>query len=121
MRQGIECFSRLTTELGWRQETTLTQEIEARIAQHKTLMSASRDLIRNWEDMRPGVTLPQTPESFTADDLLMQAFVLLAGESAKDMMWSPMNVRETITWLRGQLEQFREEAEGDECLLYLRA
>jgi hypothetical protein len=107
VRQGIECFSRLTTELGWRQETALTQEIEARI--------------RNWEEIGPGVTLPQTPESFTADDLLMQAFVLLAGESAKDMMWSPMNVRETITWLRGQLEQFREEAEGDECLLYLRA
>jgi hypothetical protein len=107
----------------WRQEGNLAEGMEARIAQHKTLMSASRDLVRNWEDIGQGVTFAWAPEGLTADDLLLQAFKQLAGDSeGSELQWVNMNVNETMRWLKGHLEQFaQDEAECEESLLYVRA
>ena len=95
--------------------------MEARIAQHKTLMSASRDLVRNWEDIAQGVTVAWAPEGLTADDLLLQAFEQVAGEKGSALQWVNMNVNETIRWIKGHLEQFAEDqVDMEEGLLYVR-
>jgi hypothetical protein len=111
----------LTIPAGWSQEGD-QGDLDARIAQHKTLMSASRDLVRNWEDIGQGGNVNWVPEGLTADGLLVQAFVLLAKESATaDMAWGPMNVSETVQWLKENLEQFAaEEEEVEDDLLYVR-
>lgn len=81
-------------------------------------MSASRDIVRNWEDIGQGFV----PDGFTADDLLVQAFALLAGDSGtEDLLWASMGVEQTMQWLKGHLEQFQQdEAENEEDLLYVR-
>lgn len=85
-------------------------------------MSASRDLVRSWEDIGQGLVVDWAPEGQSADDLLVQAFVLVAGEKVNaDMMWAPMDVAATVKWLKEHLEQFAvEEAEREEGLLYVR-
>jgi hypothetical protein len=85
-------------------------------------MSASRDLVRNWEDIGQLIQ-GCAEEGLTADDVLVQAFVLLAGDSATaDMGWVPptMNVDGAVRWLREQVELEAEQAEGNEGLLYVR-
>jgi hypothetical protein len=65
----------------------------------------------------------QREQGLTADDLLVQAFILLAGDNATpDMLWTPMNMSETVRWLRSNTEQFaaEEAAEGEKALLYVR-
>ncbi|KAF2743107.1 hypothetical protein M011DRAFT_461907 [Sporormia fimetaria CBS 119925] len=121
----------------WRQEPEGDQasdaQLQARIAQHKTLMSVSRDLVRSWDDLAASVEGEGEGgggAGLTADAVLVQAFVLLAGDTTpattagtatEPLIWTPMNVAETVRWLRGHLEQFAaEEAEADEGLLYVR-
>ncbi|KAH7138983.1 hypothetical protein B0J11DRAFT_515772 [Dendryphion nanum] len=94
----------------WRTEARLEHEIEARVEEHKTLMAASRDIVRTWETIGQGVEVAWAPEGLSADELLMQAFMMLAGQNhTPDMVWPSMNVVETIKWLNGHLLQFSQD------------
>ncbi|PSN67277.1 hypothetical protein BS50DRAFT_494499 [Corynespora cassiicola Philippines] len=91
----------------WRNEGSSAPEIERRIAQHRTLMGATQQLILNWQDIGPGVD---------KDELLRQAFVVLAGEKyAVEMQWKSVEFSGTVSWLSEHLESFREDEkrEGD--------
>ena len=69
-------------------------------------MAASRDIVRSWETVSQGGEVAWAPEGLSADDLLVQAFTMLAGKSnSQEMAWSPMNVAETVKWLQGHLLQ----------------
>lgn len=85
-------------------------------------MSASRDLANSWDDIDAGLLAACAPEGLTAEYLLVEAFTLLASDHATpDMAWGPMNVRETVKWLREHLEQFAAmEADVEDSLLYVR-
>jgi hypothetical protein len=100
-------------------------EFDKRISQHKTLMSASRDLAASWEDIDSGLLAGSATEGLTAEHLLVEAFALLASDQATAdtaMVWPQMNVKETVQWLRGHLEEFAAmEADMEEGLLYVRS
>lgn len=97
--------------IGWREEGTTTPEIERRIQQHQTLMGATRELIRNYEDIAQvaGVGADN-------DEYLRQAFVVLAGEKyAVELQWKNVEFTGVMRWLADHLEAFRrdEEEEGE--------
>lgn len=96
--------------LGWREEGTTAPEIERRIQQHRTLMGATRELIRNWED------IGQVAGAGAADkdELLRQAFVVLAGEKyAVELQWKSVEFTGVMRWLAEHLEGFRREEEEE--------
>jgi hypothetical protein len=84
-------------------------------------MSASREMVRNWEDIGQGLTFVSAGVAkLSADDLLVQAFVLLAGESnTEDTSWLSVNVEGIIRWLAENLQRFSREEEGQGNLLYV--
>jgi prolyl oligopeptidase PreP (S9A serine peptidase family) len=62
----------------------------------------------------------------------VQAFLQLAGDSATpDMLWTPMDMKSTVAWLRSNIEQFdadeqqqrqqqQQQQDGQKGLLYVR-
>jgi hypothetical protein len=105
---------RLTAKPEWSESSESPREIENRIRQHRALMSASRELVDSWQEIGQGVDVLGAP-SLSADDLLVQAFVLLAGESnTPDLVWAPVDAAAIIKWLSDQLQQFAEEERAHE-------
>ena len=84
-------------------------------------MSASREMVRNWEDIGQGLNfVSASAAKLSADDLLVQAFVLLAGESnTGDTSWLSVNVEGIIRWLAENLHRFSSDEEGQGNLLYV--
>ncbi|KAF2678419.1 hypothetical protein K458DRAFT_480896 [Lentithecium fluviatile CBS 122367] len=96
----------------WREEGTTAPEIERRIQQHRTLMGATQELMRSFEDMAAQVT----GSGADCDELLRQAFVVLAGNKyAVEMRWDPIEFTTVMRWLGEHLESFQrdEEEEGE--------
>ncbi|KAF2016234.1 hypothetical protein BU24DRAFT_462414 [Aaosphaeria arxii CBS 175.79] len=100
----------------WQQETKTQEEIDARVQQHKTLMSASRDIVRSWDEIAQTINLLWAPEGLNTDGLLVQAFGVLAGQRNADIIaWGPLGVEETIRWLDAHVkENAAEEKRGEE-------
>lgn len=84
-------------------------------------MSASREMIRNWEDIGQGLNFASADAAkLSADEVLVHAFVLLAGESnMPDTTWLSVNVEGIIRWLAENLQRFSVEEEGQGSLLYV--
>jgi hypothetical protein len=96
--------------LGWREEGTTAPEIERRIQQHKTLMGATQELIRSYENMAVQVA----GSGADNDELLRQAFVMLAGNKyAVEMRWESVEFTSVMRWLADHLESFRREEEEE--------
>lgn len=110
----LEELSRLMTSLGWHEEADLGRDVETEIlTQRKALMSASRGLVHSWGEIGKGLRLARAP-NLSADELLVQAFIVLAGDSnTSDMSWSSVDVAEIIRWLDEELHQFDLEEEED--------
>jgi hypothetical protein len=73
-------------------------------------MRASRELVDSWQEIGQRWT-----PSLSADDLLVQAFVLLAGESnTPDLVWAPVDAAAIIKWLSDNLQQFAEDERAHE-------
>jgi hypothetical protein len=102
--------------IGWREEGTTAPEIERRIQQHRTLMGATQELIRGFEDMAQ--VLGNGADS---DELLRQAFVLVAGNKyAVEMRWETVEFTSVVRWLADHLATFqREEQEEGEGVYYV--
>lgn len=86
-------------------------EIARRIQQHKTLMAATRELLRGYEDM--GSVAGSGADN---DEFLRQAFVVLAGNKyAVEMRWNSVEFDSVMRWLGNSLEKFKaeEEEEGE--------
>lgn len=84
-------------------------------------MSASREMVRNWEDIGQGLNFVSTSAAkLSADDLLVQAFVLLAGENnTENTSWLSVNVEGIIRWLAENLQRFSRDEQGQGNLLYV--
>ncbi|KAJ4322084.1 hypothetical protein N0V94_002552 [Neodidymelliopsis sp. IMI 364377] len=105
----------------WDLEGQSAPEIERRIQQHRTLMGASQTIITNFEDIGQGFGLGYGLV-VNRDELLRQAFVVLAGEKfAVEMLWKPIEFTSYMGWLGENLETFRktEEEEGRGTLWYV--
>ncbi|KAF2712659.1 hypothetical protein K504DRAFT_499742 [Pleomassaria siparia CBS 279.74] len=140
----------------WCDEGNSDHEIAARVQQHRTLMSASREMIRNWYDIAEGLNFvnmsmmsmsasasasPNASASASAsasadqnasatgmmsaakpsaDEVLVQALVLLAGESnTPDTTWVIPNVEGIIRWLAENVQRFSSSEEDNGHLLYV--
>jgi hypothetical protein len=119
------CVSRghLNTDrsLGWNSEGQSAPEIERRIQQHRTLMGATQTIMANFEDIGQGFGLGYGLV-IDRDELLRQAFVVLAGEKfAVEMPWNPIEFTRIVSWLGESVEPFRksEEEEGRSTLWYV--
>ncbi|KAF2871962.1 hypothetical protein BDV95DRAFT_492517 [Massariosphaeria phaeospora] len=102
-------------DIRWRGEGTTRPEIEERIRQHKLLMGASRELIRNFSDINGGAS------KLSADEVLRQALIVLVGEKcAMEMEWRRVDMAGEMDWLTEALEQFRkDEQQQGEALYYV--
>lgn len=102
--------------LGWCEEGTTAPEIERRIQQHKTLMGATQELIRGYEDMAQVVGT-----GADNDELLRQAIVVVAGHKyAVEMRWETVEFTSVMRWLADHLETFqREEQEEGEGVYFV--
>ncbi|KAF2644819.1 hypothetical protein P280DRAFT_487333 [Massarina eburnea CBS 473.64] len=100
----------------WRSEGTTAVEIERRIQQHRTLMGATRELLRNYEDLSH-IAGTETNN----DELLRQAFVVLAGSKyAVEMQWKTVVFMGEMDWLANSLEtHLRDEAEHGESSYFV--
>ncbi|KAF1959495.1 hypothetical protein CC80DRAFT_439271 [Byssothecium circinans] len=95
----------------WRAEGKTPDEIERRIQQHRTLMGATRELLRSYDMIQP-IDGPETDK----DELLRQAFVVLAGERyAVELQWKTVEFTDVMEWLANSLKLFMrsEEEEGE--------
>ncbi|PVI06083.1 hypothetical protein DM02DRAFT_582997 [Periconia macrospinosa] len=101
----------------WREEGTSAPEIERRIQQHRTLMSATRELLRAYQD----IAIISSGRDSDNDELLRQAFVVLAGSKyAVEMQWANVEFDGVMRWLSNHLEAFmRDEEEQGEGRYYL--
>jgi hypothetical protein len=84
-------------------------------------MGASQTIITNFEDIGQGFGLGYGLV-VNRDELLRQAFVVLAGEKfAVEMLWKPIEFTSYMGWLGENLETFRktEEEEGRGTLWYV--
>ncbi|CAI6340129.1 unnamed protein product [Periconia digitata] len=101
----------------WREEGTSAPEIERRIQQHRTLMSATRELLRAYQDIAP-ISSGRDSDN---DELLRQAFVVLAGSKyAVEMQWASVEFDGVMRWLANHLEGFiRDEEEQGEGKYYV--
>ncbi|KAF9697297.1 hypothetical protein EKO04_004804 [Ascochyta lentis] len=105
----------------WNSEGQSAPEIERRIQQHKTLMGATQTIMVNFEDIGQGFGLGYGLV-VDRDELLRQAFVVLAGEKfAVEMLWKPIEFTRVVSWLGESVEPFRktEEEEGRGTLWYV--
>ncbi|KAJ4342232.1 hypothetical protein N0V87_001217 [Didymella glomerata] len=105
----------------WNSEGQSAPEIERRIQQHRTLMGATQSIIANFDDVGQGFGLGHGLV-VDRDELLRQAFVVIAGEKfAVEMRWNPIEFTRVISWLGESLEPFRrnEEEEGRGTLWYV--
>ncbi|KAJ4382086.1 hypothetical protein N0V86_002415 [Didymella sp. IMI 355093] len=105
----------------WNSEGQSAPEIERRIQQHRTLMGATQSIITNFDDVGQGFGLGHGLV-VDRDELLRQAFVVLAGEKfAVEMRWNPIEFTRVISWLGESLEPFRrtEEEDGRATLWYV--
>ncbi|KAF2727427.1 hypothetical protein EJ04DRAFT_505727 [Polyplosphaeria fusca] len=110
LRRHLAELDRIHKE--WNSPSDSSRQMENRIRQHRALMSASREVVRNWQEIAQGVEGQWAP-SVSADDLLVQAFVLLAGESnTPDLAWGPLNEAAMIKWLSEKVQQFADEHRG---------
>ncbi|KAJ4350212.1 uncharacterized protein N0V89_008833 [Didymosphaeria variabile] len=93
----------------WGEEGTTAPEIERRIEQHRTLMSATREIIRSFEDIAQ-----VAGAGADHDELLRQALVVLAGNKyAVELQWKNVEFVGLMQWLAGALESYEKEQEGD--------
>jgi hypothetical protein len=84
-------------------------------------MGATQTIIANFEDIGQGFGL-EYGLVVDKDELLRQAFVVLAGEKyAVEMLWKPIEFTRVVSWLGENLEPFRktEEEEGRGTLWYV--
>lgn len=105
----------------WNSEGQSAPEIERRIQQHKTLMGATQTIIANFDDIGQGFGLGHGLVA-DRDELLRQAFVVVAGEKfAVEMLWKPIEFTRIVSWLGESVEPFRktEEEEGRGTLWYV--
>jgi len=105
----------------WNSEGQSAPEIERRIQQHRTLMGATQTIMANFEDIGQGFGLGYGLV-IDRDELLRQAFVVLAGEKfAVEMPWNPIEFTRIVSWLGESVEPFRksEEEEGRSTLWYV--
>ncbi|KAF3002056.1 hypothetical protein E8E13_009111 [Curvularia kusanoi] len=105
----------------WNSEGQSAPEIERRIQQHRTLMGATQTIMANFEDIGQGFGLGYGLV-VDRDELLRQAFVVLAGEKfAVEMLWKPIEFTRIVSWLGESVEPFRktEEEEGRGTLWYV--
>jgi hypothetical protein len=119
--QAVQTKVDTNSSTGWRSEGQSAPEIERRIQQHRTLMGATQTIIANFDDIGQGFGLGPGV-SIDRDELLRQAFVILAGEKyAVEMQWKPVDFTGVIKWLSENLEPFRreEEEEGRGALWYV--
>lgn len=94
---------------GWHEEGSTAAEIQRRIQQHRTLMGASRELLRNYEDITQ-----VAGSDVDNDELLRQAFVVLAGPKyAVELQWKTVEFMGAMEWLSVHLERFRREEEEE--------
>ncbi|KAF2633668.1 hypothetical protein BU25DRAFT_405537 [Macroventuria anomochaeta] len=107
----------------WNSEGQSAPEIERRIQQHRTLMGATQTIITNFEDIGQGFGVGHGHGLMVdRDELLRQAFVVLAGEKfAVEMLWKPIEFTRVVSWLGESVEPFRktEEEEGRGTLWYV--
>ncbi|KAH6616566.1 hypothetical protein C7974DRAFT_402026 [Boeremia exigua] len=105
----------------WNSEGQSAPEIERRIQQHRTLMGATQTISANFEDIGQGFGLGYGLV-VDRDELLRQAFVVVAGEKfAVEMLWKPIEFTRIVSWLGESVEPFRktEEEEGRGTLWYV--
>ncbi|KAL1609940.1 hypothetical protein SLS60_001605 [Paraconiothyrium brasiliense] len=95
----------------WGEEGTTAPEIERRIEQHRTLMSATREIIRSFEDI---AQVAGAGAGTDHDELLRQALVVLAGNKyAVELQWKNVEFVGLMQWLASALEGYEKEQEGD--------
>ncbi|KAL5375643.1 hypothetical protein DPSP01_011002 [Paraphaeosphaeria sporulosa] len=93
----------------WGEEGTTAPEIERRIEQHRTLMGATREIIRSFEDIAQ-----VAGAGADHDELLRQALVVLAGNKyAVELQWKSVEFVGLMQWLANALENYEKEQEGD--------
>ena len=94
---------------GWGEEGTTAPEIERRIEQHRTLMDATREIIRGYQEIPLEAEAPADH-----DELLRQALVVLAGSKyAVELQWGSVEFVGLMQWLGQALEAYEKEQEGD--------
>ena len=84
-------------------------------------MGATQTIIANFEDIGQGFGLG-SGLLVDRDELLRQAFVVLAGEKfAVEMLWRPIEFTRVVSWLGESAESFRktEEEEGRGALWFV--
>ena len=84
-------------------------------------MGATQTIMANFEDIGQGFGLGYGIV-IDRDELLRQAFVVLAGEKfAVEMPWNPIEFTRIVSWLGESVEPFRksEEEEGRSTLWYV--
>lgn len=76
-------------------------------------MGATQSIIANFEDVGQGFGLGHGLV-VDRDEVLRQAFVVLAGEKfAVEMRWNPIEFTRVITWLGESVEPFRSTEEEE--------
>ena len=84
-------------------------------------MGATQTIMVNFEDIGQGFGL-RNGLVVDRDELLRQAFVVLAGEKfAVEMLWKSIEFTRIVSWLGESVEPFRktEEEEGRGTLWYV--
>ncbi|KAF1978647.1 hypothetical protein BU23DRAFT_449901 [Bimuria novae-zelandiae CBS 107.79] len=99
----------------WGEEGTTAPEIERRIEQHRTLMGATREIIRSYEDIAQ-----VAGAGANHDELLRQALVVLAGNNkyAVELQWANVEFVGLMQWLADALETFEREQDGETAVYY---
>ncbi|KAJ4305451.1 hypothetical protein N0V90_000982 [Kalmusia sp. IMI 367209] len=93
----------------WGEEGTTAPEIERRIEQHRTLMGATREIIRSYQDITQ-----VAGAGADHDELLRQALVVLAGNKyAVELQWKSVEFVGLMQWLGTALEGYEKEQEGE--------
>lgn len=101
-----QCTNRVQ---GWGEEGTTAPEIERRIEQHRTLMEATREILRGYQEIPLEAEAPADH-----DELLRQALVVLAGSKyAVELQWGNVEFVGLMQWLAHALETYEREQEGD--------
>ncbi|KAF2000130.1 hypothetical protein P154DRAFT_492731 [Amniculicola lignicola CBS 123094] len=100
----------LRVEKRWSEAEVSPHDVDGRITQYRGLTRVTRELVSSWEGIAGG--------SAAADELLVQAFVLLAGDSSvPTMSWAPVKAAHMVRQLAETLQQDHDEEEQEAARL----